>query len=201
MFVKINLPRPSKQLVKEIHRIVQSSPLELDLKRTHDAIQNHTVNSVSRKFIEDDKIFNDLVQQEFSSHFTEPFYPAVGIVTNIDQTRIACWPPHSDRVRIFALNYYLKEGGTNVETVVYNLFDNYTAGTGTGKIYNYCDLEKDKIYHLAMNQWYGLNVRQVHSIENVVTKRIIFTISFHDFTFIDFQKKYSELIIEEESHT
>jgi hypothetical protein len=200
MFIKLNLPKPSEELVSEIYRIAETSPLELELKKKHDLVQNYTVNSVSRKFIENDKNFNELVQKEFSSYFTEPFYPAVGIVTNTDITRTACWPPHSDRVRIFALNYYLEEGGSNVETVIYKSFDNYNAGVGTGKIYNYSDLETDKKYHLVMNQWYGLNVRQVHSIENVETRRIIFTISFHDLTFFDFEKKYVNLIIGEESY-
>lgn len=198
MFVKINLPSPSAAIRKEIFRIVESSPLEMSLKSKHDSIQNYTVNSVSRKFIETDSIFNDLVQSEYSRYFDEPFSPAVGIITNTDVNTIACWPPHSDRVRIFALNFYLTEGGQRVETIMYDHHDDYISGIGTGKIYNYSDLKVEKTYHLKLNQWYALNVRQAHSIENIETQRIIFTISFHDFNYFDFVKKYSNFIIEEE---
>jgi len=200
MFVKLNLPGPSDRIKDAIYRIADSSSYELELKKTHDKVQNYTVNSVSRKFVEDDSEFNQLVKDEYSKYFNETIHPAVGIVTNLKSSEVSCWPPHSDRVRIFALNFYLDEGGEHVETVMYNTHDNYIAGPGTGKIYNYNDLEIDKIYHLKINQWYGLNVRQVHSIENIESRRIIFTISFHDFTFFDFIEKYKNLLIAEETY-
>lgn len=201
MFVKVNLPTPSPELIQEVYRVAKAAEWELNLKKKHDFIQNYTVNSVSRKFVEDDERFNTIVQDQYSNLFEENFYPAVGIVTNTETSRIACWPPHSDRVRIFAFNYYLEEGGTNVETVMYNTFDNYNAGVGTGNIYPYEQLVKDKTYHLKMNQWYALNVRQVHSIENIETRRIILTISFHNMNFYDFSSKYKHLISEEEQYS
>jgi hypothetical protein len=117
----------------------------------------------------------------------------LGIIRNIGFEKFACWPPHTDRVRIFALNYYLREGGEYVTTVTYNTLDHNIAGEGTGKIYKYEDLSIDKIYHLKMNSWYALSVRQAHSIENIENMRLIFTLSFHDITYHEFQGKYNHL--------
>jgi len=200
MFLKINLPSPSVDIKREIYKIVDSAALELDLKKKHDQIQNYSVNSVSRKFVEDNCIFNKMMKSEYSKYFDNSFSPSIGIITNTRPEKIACWPPHSDRVRIFALNFYLEEGGNGVHTVMYNTFDNYIPGHGTGKIYKYEELTIEKTYHLKMDQWYALNVRQAHSIENIETRRIILTISFHDFTFFDFIKKYNNLVISEETY-
>lgn len=200
MFVKIKLPAPSLKILSEIDSIAKTSSFELDLKRKHEHIQNYQVNAVSRKFIEDNDLINELVYKEYKSYFQEDFFPAVGIVTNLETNRIACWPPHSDRTRIFALNYYITEGGNNVETIMYDRYDDYISGQGTGKIFKYNELTLDKTYHLKTNQWYALNARQVHSIENILTQRIILTISFHHLNFFEFCNKYQNLIDGEESY-
>lgn len=200
MFVKLNLPSPSTAIVNEISRIVLDAPLEMNLKKLHDGIQDYKINAVSRKFIEDDQTFNDLVYHQYTQYFNHKFFPAVGIVNNVFADKIACWPPHSDRTRIFALNYYLQEGGDNVQTVMYKTHDNYDSGIGTGKIYKYQDLAIDKIYHLRMKQWYALNARQAHSIENIVSRRIIFTLSFHNISFFEFCEYYKDFVMEEENY-
>ena len=188
-----NLPTPSDELIALCRQIASEAPLELNLKKIHDTIQTFTVNSVSRKFIEDNEQLNFLVNKEFKGYFDHTMYPALGIVKNIGDD-IACWPPHSDRTRIFALNYYIEEGGTNVQTVMYNTIDNYNSGKGTGNIFPYKGLILDKVYHLDMNQWYIFNVRQVHSIENVMSTRLILTLSFHDINYFDFLEIYPEYI-------
>jgi len=196
MITLLDLPQPSNQLKDLILSVANSAPLELDLKKKHDTIQNFTKNSVSRKFIEDNEELNSLACQEFAPLFEEKILPAVGIVKNITGDKFACWPPHSDRVRIFALNYYLQEGGENVETVTYKYLDNHNAGIGTGRIYKYDELEEDERFRLKMESWYALSVRQAHSVENIETTRIIFTLSFHDITYFDFLKKYPQYIKE-----
>ena len=189
----LKLPQPSIELVELCRHMAITAPLEMNLKKLHDNIQNHTVNSVSRKFIEDNDKLNLLVNREFQNYFRHPMYPALGIVKNIGDT-IACWPPHSDRTRIFALNYYIEEGGSNVQTVMYNTIDNYDAGKGTGNIFPYRGLTLDQVFHLDMNQWYAFNVRKVHSIENVVSTRLILTLSFHDLNYFDFLNMYPDYI-------
>jgi hypothetical protein len=190
MIVELDLPHPSENIIQVAHRIANSAPLDLELKAMHDKIQDFTKNSVSRKFIEDDEELNILAQSEFGHLFDEKFKPAIGIVKNIQPDKCACWPPHSDRVRIFALNYYIKEGGKYVTTVTYNRHGDYKVGPGTGSIFKYEDLTIDTEYHLKMNQWHALSVRQAHSIENIESTRIIFTLSFYDITCKNFIEKY-----------
>lgn len=192
MLTKIILPSPSKEIIRRIYELSDSAAEELSLKQIHDNIQNYTKNSVSRKFIEDDPIITNLSIKEFGHFFEEKFIPAAGIVKNINQTKkYACWPPHTDRTRLFALNYYITEGGTNVSTVFYTYQDDYIPGPGTGKIFKYEDLEIVKSYHTQINTWYALSVRQAHSVENIESIRLIFTLSFFDITYQDFLKKYN----------
>lgn len=194
MIVKLCLPPPSINLLHEINRVASAAPLEIELKQMHDKIQNFTKNSVSRKFIEDDEIFNKLALKEFSPFFEEKIKPAVGIVKNVQPGQYACWPPHADRVRIFALNFYVSEGGNHVTTVMYDKYGDYKVGVGTGEVFKYKELNIDKEYHLETNSWYALSVRQVHSIEHIETTRIIFTLSFFDITCAEFIKKYPQYV-------
>jgi len=194
MIIELNLPKPSEKIVQAVYRIADSAPLELELKSMHDKIQDYTKNSVSRKFIEDDEELNRLAQLEFSHLFTETFKPAVGIIKNIRDEKYACWPPHADRVRIFALNFYINEGGDYVTTVTYKAHGDYRVGPGTGSVFKYEDLEVDNAYHLETNKWYALSVRQAHSIENIENTRLIFTLSFFDLTCAEFIEKYPQYI-------
>ena len=103
---------------------------------------------------------------------------------------------HADRVRIFALNFYVQEGGKNVTTVMYNSHGDYQVGLGTGRIFKYEDLSVDTLYQLEVKKWYALSVRQAHSVENIETTRLIFTLSLFDITYDQFLIKYKYLIDE-----
>lgn len=194
MIIELDLPSPSQKILEAIYRISNHAPLELELKAMHDKIQDYKRNSVSRKFIEDDEELNYLAQLEYDSLFDEKFKPAVGVIKNLKTGQYACWPPHADRVRIFALNYYVEEGGKNVTTVMYNSYGDFKVGPGTGSIFKYEDLLIDKSYHLKTKNWYALSVRQAHSIENIETTRLIFTLSFFDITCQEFIQKYKQYI-------
>jgi hypothetical protein len=191
-----NIPMPSEDIINAAYRIANSAPLELELKAMHDKIQDYKKNSVSRKFVEDDMELNYLAKKEFENFFEEDFKAAVGVIKNIreEEFQYACWPPHADRVRIFALNFYIKDGGKDVKTVMYTTHGDFKSGPGTGNVFKYEDLTVDKEYHLEINKWYALSVRQAHSIENIENTRIIFTLSFFNLTFHDFVKKYPHLL-------
>jgi hypothetical protein len=195
MFTDLKLPNPSNELINKCYEISGIAPLELALKAKHDYVQNYKVNSVSRKFIEDNTELNELAVAEFGGCFRHHFIPAVGIVKNTQTDTYACWPPHTDRTRIFALNYYIEEGGDNVTTISYQTHDDFISGEGTGKIFKYEDLTIDTVYHLKMNQWYALDARQVHSIENIKTTRLIFTLSFLNLTFFEFVDEYKHFLL------
>lgn len=194
MIIELDLPSPSNKIIQAIYRISDAASLELNLKAMHDKVQEYTRNSVSRKFIENDEELNTLAQNEFAHLFEEKFISAAGIIKNIQNDQYACWPPHADRVRIFALNYYIKEGGKYVTTVTYKNHIDYRAGPGTGAVFRYKDIAIDKTYHLKMDNWYALDVRQVHSIENIENTRLIFTLSFHNITCNEFIKKYTDYL-------
>jgi hypothetical protein len=193
MIIIKNLPKPSESLISRSKELMETAPLELHLKSVHDSIQNFTVNSISRQFVVDDEILNNLIDLEYQKYFKHKIVPSLAIIKNVED-RIACWPPHSDRTRICALHFYIEEGGENVQTVFYDKLDNYKSGPGTGKIFPYKNLIIDKVYHATMNEWQAFNVRQVHSIENIETTRLILNLSFLDINFFDLVENYPHFV-------
>jgi hypothetical protein len=189
----INIPKPSDLLISRCFELLETAPLELHLKSVHDKIQNFTINSISRQFVVDDKILNDLIDQEYQKFFKHKIQPSLAIIKNIEDT-VACWPPHSDRTRICALLYYIQSGGDRVQTIFYNKVDNYISGPGTGKIFPYRGLTIDQAYEVEMEEWHSFNVRQVHSVENIETTRMILNLSFLDINYFDFVEIYPQFV-------
>jgi hypothetical protein len=194
MITELCIPKPSPELLQNVYRVAEAAELELPLKAMHDKIQNYTRNSVSRKFIENDAEIARLAAIEYAPLFDEKIIPAVGIVKNIQTEKYACWPPHADRVRIFALNFYVEPGGENVRTIMYDRHSNFYPGPGTGEIYQYESLKVEAEFQLKNREWYALSVRQAHSVEDIESTRIIFTLSFWDINYHQFLAKYPQYI-------
>ena len=195
MIIPLNLPPPSEDLMSEIMKVVDGSSFDHELKRQMDHIQDYTVNSISHTFNISDEVVT-LTQKEFRPYFkNEIFIPSVGVLTNpTPDEKMSSFPPHADRTRIFALNFYIKEGGKHVTTVHYDKFHNLDAGVGTGKMYKYPELTVASITHCKMQRWYALNVRQVHSVEDIENVRLIYTLSFHEMNIHNFLNKYSHYV-------
>jgi len=195
MIIPLNLPVPSEGLMSAIMKVVDNSSFDHELKRQMDHIQDYTINSISHTYNISDEVLS-LTEQEFRPYFKdEIFIPSVGVLTNpTPNGEKSTFPPHADRTRIFALNFYIKEGGKYVTTVYYDKFHNLDAGIGTGKMYRYPELTISSITHCKMNQWYALHVRQVHSVEDIENVRLIYTLSFHHINMQDFLGKYSHYV-------
>lgn len=193
---EMNLPKPNPDLEREILRCAYGAPIDSVFKGHHERFQNQPVNAVSRQYEKEDDVVIKLGREQYQPYFDEEIFPVVGILTNVDSnSKYACWPPHSDRERIFAMNYYYEEGGDNVTTVFYKQMIDHTPGKGTGKRWQYEEVEPHYTAHFEMNKWYGLSVRRAHSIENVENRRIMFTLSFYGITFDQFILKYPQYIV------
>jgi len=196
IILELNLPGPSNQLLSAIMRCASEAPLDTQLKKNHERLQSNTVNAVSRQFEKDDEEVIRLAREQYQPFFDEEFFPVIGILTNVDQyEKYACWPPHSDRERIFGLNWYIEEGGDNVSTVFYKQMWDHEVGAGTGKIWKYSEVELDQSIHFEINKWYALSVRRAHSIEKIETRRLLFSLSFYNMIFDDFKEKYKKYIV------
>ena len=71
----------------------------------------------------------------------------------------------------------------------------HTPGLGTGKPWQYSEVELYKEAHFELNKWYGLSVRRAHSIERIETRRLLFSLSFYNITFDEFKEKYKQYIV------
>jgi len=194
MMLKLNLPVPSAALYSTIHSVAETAPYDWKLKEALDKINRYSVNSMTHTFPENETL-TALTVEEYQQFFpTENLIPSVGVLRNTEKGRIACFPPHGDRGRIFALNFYIQSGGKDVQTIFYDKYIPFDAGPGTGQQFRYDEVKIETIYRTKMDTWYALNVRQIHSVENIETTRIIYTISFHDISMVDFINKYHSYI-------
>lgn len=194
-FYKLNLAKPNIELEQEILRCAYNAPLDSAIKQFHENIQKKQLNIISRQYEKEDLTVIELSKQQYQPYFDEEIFPVVGILTNVSTTeKYACWPPHSDRERIFCLNYYYEEGGEHVTTVFYQQIANHLSGPGTGRQWQYDDIDVLEEAHFDMNEWYGLSVRRAHSIENIENRRIMFSLGFYDITFDEFRIKYPQYI-------
>ncbi len=194
MMLKLNLPKPSKELYAEIWRVANDAGYDWPLKAGLDKINRYEVNSITHVFPED-SILNELTIKEYQEYFQgHKLIPSVGVLRNTEKDRVSCFPPHGDRTRIFALNFYIQKGGKDVQTVFYDKHISLDSGPGTGEQFRYDQVEVETVYRTKMDTWYALNVRQIHSVENIETIRIIYTISFHHFNMVEFVEKYHSYI-------
>jgi len=87
--------------------------------------------------------------------------------------------PHTDRVRMLALNYYWDLGGSSVNTVWYRYKDKSKPIYVGEKHYpNYDKLEILETATLKTNTWYLLNVGVIHSVENIEASRKYLSLSY-----------------------
>jgi len=176
MIYILQLPKPSDDLINLVKEIALSKPLNLESKRWLDSVQNTKVNSAAADFSVDDKI-TYLGKQEFQSFFKEPMKPIIGIIHNVDTTLPAVYPPHTDRIRTLSINYYIELGGDNVNTVFYDKRDQDDDMIG-GNVLSYNQLQIKNKYKFKTGFWYLLDSKRFHSVENIMTSRIMLGLSF-----------------------
>lgn len=168
---KIDLPPPSPGLVTSIHNFVSTLVLDARKKQWLDDFHNQTVNSALHYF--DRSLLEEQTQQEYGKFFNVPITGLIGVMKNT-QLLPACMPPHVDRKRGVALNYYLETGGNNVDTVFYDAIKDTDIDGAVN--YHYDSVSKFGQYRFQKNQWYAYEVSRCHSVENIETSRIIFAI-------------------------
>ena len=180
--ITLNLPLPSTALVTAAlvaaNNTIIGTGIGSELKSFSDTLLGKT-GSVNQNMAVDETV-TQLAVKEYASFFPgEIFRPTVLIFrnSNIDNTN-AYMVPHSDIVRTFAINFYIELGGSNVKTIFYTKQDNYLKWQG--KSYSYDGLIVENEYITVGNQWYALDARKVHSVENIETNRIVLGLSFYE---------------------
>jgi hypothetical protein len=187
--LKIRLPKPSISFINKIEKLYfiyrKNIPLE---KWPH---QYYGSNIDTNMVV---GLFSDIIKDDFTAEygyfFKVPVRAMLGVFANKNESIPAFYPPHVDNNRKSALNYYLKQGGDNVYTSLYNSID---YSDTKGKVSTYNDLNKIRSEILETNQWYALDSRRYHSLENIYTDRLLISVSM-DCNYEEFLSLHKDLI-------
>lgn len=165
---QLELPTPSVQLITAVKTFVTESILDPNNKIWLDQFHDSN-NSALHLFTLVDAI-TPLVQTEFGPYFSNTeIMGLVGIMKNSNTAETACQPPHIDRYRALAINYYIELGGDNVQTSFYDIES--TTQEDQARNFQYDQVKKIGHCIFDKNTWYAYNVSQCHSIENLATTR------------------------------
>lgn len=178
--ITLNLPKPSKTLVNLIENYIDGITLNIDNKRWLDEWYQGTINSVLHQFSMSPPDITAQTELEYQNFFHKhKIKSVIGIMVN-DNKVSACLPPHIDRARALAINYYLELGGDNVTTAFYNI----SKPTDVNSAHNvtYQEAGSPQETYVFSKNWYAYNVNRCHSVENVTNKRIFLSLIFDSVT-------------------
>lgn len=88
--------------------------------------------------------------------------------------------PHTDSSRLMALNYYIRPGGKNVETVWWQETKQPIRRPQNTFPLHYSDLKELERTTCKMGTWYLLNTAVVHSVENMTSNRTYISLSLNE---------------------
>ena len=201
--IKLNLPAPSMELVKLFTDYVDARPLDPDNKRWLDEFQDNTCNSALHYYSRRGILpvdFENLLSQEYQKFFDKHVLRGSGGIIKHPGGIPSCQPPHCDRGRRFAINFYVSTGGAEVATVFYDRQSHVTTEALNVK---YAEVTEVRHIIFSANEWFGFPTDWVHSVENITGCRYFFGIHLQrpgqeiydlDYSFDDFLQDYPGLI-------
>jgi hypothetical protein len=169
----LDLPAPNQQLLEVVKKFVSTTDLDPSNKEWLDQFHHDKINSALHRFATDQEI-TDLIKDQYSKFFPDfEFRSIIGIMKSANG-RPACQPPHIDRRRALAINYYIDLGGDQVTTSFYDFNDEVQPDASSN--FQYTDYKKLGHCVFEKNQWYAYNVSQCHSVENITGTRYFLSI-------------------------
>ncbi len=174
---QLNLPHPSADFLNTVEQIVHSTELDHAGKLWLDQ-QNNTTNSADHLFFNHAQV-DQLMQDEFGKFFSMPIGGVVGIMKNTGNT-VANHPPHIDRGRSLAINYYISTGGSAVTTTFYDQID--STNLDQSKNFTYAQMQHWRLgsVQFEKHNWYAYDVCRCHSIEGITDLRYFISILLPD---------------------
>jgi hypothetical protein len=196
--IRINLPRPSGNLISTVKQFADSFVCDPDKKRWLDEFHHNKINSVLHHF-DSPNFLTQLIRQEYQQFFPHHVIGGMmGIMKNAKDTP-ACLPPHCDRSRAVGLNYFIDLGGNDVKTVFYDRVETIV-GVGINIPYEEITPVEE---HQFEQSWYCYNVNRCHSVENIESTRLFIAIRLvrpeldtgmdFEYSMNDFKQDYPEL--------
>lgn len=192
---QLDLPDPSFELIQEANNIVIGTVLDRDGKIWLDQ-KNSTNNSAEHLFFVPEKI-DQMVQAEFGYLFKHEIGGMMGIMKNT-HSEYSNQPPHIDRGRCLAINYFLDLGGDEVRTSFYESTNSIDPNQSQNFTYDEVKKYRAGSVKFASNRWYAFEVNRCHSIENIIGTRYFLSIFFRknpdQYTIKNLENDYPALI-------
>lgn len=167
---KLNLPPPSDELVIAFRNWEKNVELSISSKQWLDNFYNNKINCAAHWFGIIPEL-DVLVQTQYQQYFETTICAGGGIMQNCADGD-AVQPPHSDRGRKLAINWYFDLGG-NADTVFYNE-KSQTKNQSTN--YQYQDVHELTRYQFLTGNWYAYDVNRCHSVEYIQSRRSFLSI-------------------------
>lgn len=190
---RLELPAPAPEFLTQVQQHIQAVQLDPDNKRWLDQFHNNTVNSALHLFAQADALtqsLRDQYQRYFHQHSIDC---CIGIMKNTGNG-LACLPPHVDRARALAINYYVELGGDRVSTVFYDLVCPIS-DSATNIPYGTVTPVDQYVFDTG---WYAYGVNRCHSVENIESVRTVLIVFLNtdsaDYDLDHFCADYPELI-------
>jgi len=137
------------------------------------------------------------------STFLAPYFPneeiitVAGVMRNVSGN-FAWLPPHCDRLRHLAINFYIELGGNNVETKFYDYNRQDRSDMSEAFNLRFSEIKETASYKFQTNRWYCYDVQQCHAVSGVETNRIFLALIIKsNLTLDQFKQKYSGIIKEQ----
>jgi hypothetical protein len=168
---QLHLPAPSEEFLDQFRACVRALPLNSDHKHWLDQFHSNQINSALHLFTpvpELDSVLRQEYQQYFHGHQIDCW---AGVMSNTGPGP-ACLPPHSDRGRALAINYYVDLGGDHVTTVFYDRVEP-TLDQSTNVLYDQVQAVEQQVFGC---DWYAYNVNRCHSVEHIESQRAVLII-------------------------
>jgi len=196
--VELDLPHIPVDLQSSLMCFLDQVPLSSDRKQWLDQFHNNAVNSVEHMFYEAPDPWQTQLRTLYQPYF-EHHRISIGFGLMRNSTnQPGCLPPHTDRARALAINYYISLGGTNVTTAFYN-FQHQTKSQESSN-FLYSTVGPCTHSETFGQGWYAYNVNQAHSVENIIDSRYVVLIMPHTDTDYDlscFVQDYGKLLIKD----
>jgi hypothetical protein len=175
----LDLPTLPTDLEEELVKIALQIPTDESGRQWIEEFHEHKVRATSHVYGRGNTIISNALLQEirkiYSPFFDEDVNAIVGNFTNTYGDGLTESPPHCDRYRHVSINYLLQTGGSNVRTCFFNE-SRKNDDLSMAENCRHDELTRDFDICLPKNVWHSYNVQNYHSVENIETTRLMFSL-------------------------
>lgn len=191
MFISLNLPHPNSFIINYVENILQN--LIFQQRKINWCEQMYGSNNLyaDYEYYTDNTIVK-LIQQQFQQYFLYNIKNVYLILMESYDNKPRVMPPHTDKHRRTAINFYTRLGGDTTRLILYEKYG--STDLDNSELSKYEDLIVHSKNNLNALNWYAFNPKQFHSIENVTSKRLCIGLFFVE-PFDQFLEDHSKILV------